>query len=138
MGKRLTDKQKKKIIREYVETENYSEVARRNKIAVNTVKNIVKHDNKVFEKCKHKKEENIKSVLAHMDAKKKDVNELIDRFLEAMKDEEKIENASLRELATAMGIIIDKYTANETTIDNNEDKIININLIPATRQDIEE
>lgn len=48
-----------------------------------------------------------------MDSKKNDVCGLIDKFLSAMGDDEKLAAATVNQLATAMGIVIDKYTANE-------------------------
>lgn len=48
-----------------------------------------------------------------MDSKKNDVCGLIDKLLAAMGDEDKLAAATVNQLATAMGIVIDKYTANE-------------------------
>ena len=42
MAARLTDRQKKKIIADYIQLESYNAVGRMNDVSPNTVKNIVK------------------------------------------------------------------------------------------------
>ena len=46
-----------------------------------------------------------------MDRQKDKVCGVLDKYLDAMQDNEKIGRANLLQLATAMGILIDKYTA---------------------------
>ena len=67
---KLTDKQIKHIIADYAETENLSETARRNNVSDTTVKRYVSSNKEVLELMEQKKEQNTKSVLAFMDAKK--------------------------------------------------------------------
>lgn len=113
MAKRLTDKQKKKIIADYVECGNYSEVARRHKVSDYTVKNIINADLETLRKLEHKKEENTKSVLEHMDNRADDVKSLIDRYMLEFMDEDKIKSLPLNQLSTVFGTIIDKFTMKE-------------------------
>ena len=47
--------QKKKIIADYIDNNNYSETARMNNVSVNTVKSIVIRNDEVAKKCKQKK-----------------------------------------------------------------------------------
>ena len=49
-----------------------------------------------------------------MDSRKNDVCALIDALLAAMNNPDKIAATPLNQLATTMGIVIDKFTANET------------------------
>lgn len=52
---KLTDKQKKKIIADYIDNNNYSETARMNgNISPNTVKSIVKGNTDIAKKCEEK------------------------------------------------------------------------------------
>ena len=111
VAKRLTDKEKKRIIADYVELGSYNAVAKKYRIADSTVKRIVLADGETQRKAEQKKAENTADVLAHMERQKDRVCGLLDRYLEAMGDEEKIEHAGLTQLATSMGILIDKYTA---------------------------
>ena len=57
-----------------------------------------------------KKEQNAADILAHMETKKDTVNLIIDRYLTALLDEEKIEKATPSQLTTALGTLIDKFT----------------------------
>jgi N6-adenosine-specific RNA methylase IME4 len=82
-------------------------------MSINGVKKVLKSDPELAEKCKLKKEENTVEVLAHMDKRKKDVCAIIDLLLEAIQNPEKIAATPLNQLATTMGIVIDKFTANE-------------------------
>lgn len=111
---KLSDRQKKKIIAEYVEGSTTRALAAKYDVSQTTIRRVLQSDKETAQKISKKKEENTKSVLEYMDSKKDSVCELIDKLLEAMNDPEKIAATSLSQLATTMGIVIDKYTANET------------------------
>lgn len=110
---KLSDKQRKKIIAEHLEGASTRCLAKKYKVSDTTIRRTIKQDPEVAEKVAHKKAENVASVLAHMDARKQNVCELIDKLVDAIGNPEKIEKATVNQLATAMGILIDKYTANE-------------------------
>lgn len=114
MSKRLTDKQKKKIIADYIQCQNYSEVGRTHGVSPNTVKAIVKKDPRTAGKCEQKKSENTQDVLEYMEGKKVEACRVIDLLLLEMQDEEKIKRTGLQAIATSLGIVIDKFTANAT------------------------
>lgn len=109
MGK-LTDKQKKQIIADYVDTGNYSEAARRNGVSRNTVKTIVLGDKGTAEKFQQKKEQNTADILDSLSAQSSKVvafcESSLDRLLEVIPQAKNV-----RDIATAVGIMIDKYTA---------------------------
>lgn len=111
MAARLTDRQKKKIIADYIQLESYNAVGRMNDVSPNTVKNIVKGNEDIARKCTQKKEQNTADILEYMERQKSGVCEILDIYLTELKKPEKIEAASLREIATTMAILIDKYTA---------------------------
>lgn len=110
---KLTDKQRKKIIAERVEGSSIRALAAKYGVATGTIQKVLKSDSNLAQKCAQKKAENTVSILAFMDSKKNDVCGLIDKLLAAMGDEDKLAAATVNQLATAMGIVIDKYTANE-------------------------
>ena len=83
MAKRLTTREKKQIIADYVEMENYSAVSRKYGISRNEVKAIVLADPETAEKCQRKKEKDTEDILAHMESKKEMVNKIIDKYLVA-------------------------------------------------------
>lgn len=58
----------------------------------------------------------MQSVLSHMDTRKNDVCAIIDNLLAAIGDPQKIADATVVQLATTLGILIDKYTKNEVVV----------------------
>ena len=97
---KLTDKEKKQILAHYVETQNYSETARLTGVSRATVQH-------------QKNEQNTKDVLGYMQTQKETVCKLITTYLAAMLDPEKIKKANVVQLATALGILIDKFTTQD-------------------------
>ena len=109
---KLTDKEEKKIIADYVETNNYSEVARLNGVSVNTVRRVIERQDsdELEKKVKQKKIENTKSTLEYMEEQHEVKKRLLDKLLKGMevKAEEIDMFTNIKDLATAYGIILDK------------------------------
>lgn len=107
---KLTDKQKKEIIADYVECQNYSETARKFKLDEKTIRNIVKKDNEFPKIAEQKSKENTEEVLEAMKKRSKRKIQLLDKLFEAM--DGKLDNidmfTNIKDLATAYGIIMDK------------------------------
>ena len=112
MAARLTDKQKKKIIADYVQLGSYNATAKVNGVSLNTVKKIVQGNADIAEMCNQKKDENTADILAYMDSQKGVVCEIIGKGLAALNDPEKLAEASPAQITTALGTLIDKFTAN--------------------------
>lgn len=112
---KLTDKQRKKMIADRVNGMSIRALAEKYGVSTSTVQSTIKRDKKVTQKITQKKEQNTAEVLAYMDSKKNDVCDLIDALLKEMRDGEKIKATPLNQLATTMGILIDKFTANEVS-----------------------
>lgn len=111
MAARLTDKQKKKIIADYVELGSYNAVAKSNGVSLNTVKKIVQENADIAEMCNQKKEENTADILAKMDERKDKVCNIIDLYLDELLNISQFKNLTPNQLTTAMGTLIDKWTA---------------------------
>lgn len=111
MAARLTDKQKKKIIADYIQLESYNAAAKINGVSPNTVKNLVTGNADIAQKCELKKEQNTAEILDYMERQSDDVCKVLGLYLGELKNPEKIKSAGLREIATTMAILIDKYTA---------------------------
>lgn len=109
-AQRLTDKQKKKIIADYVQCQNYRAVAKQNGVSPNTVRKIVASSPDTEQKCTIKKEQNTQDMLSYMDSRKERVQEIIDVYLGVLTDPEKLEGATLQQITTALGTLIDKWT----------------------------
>lgn len=107
---KLTDIQKKKIIADYVNNQNYSETARMNNISVESVRRVVKADDDFVNKSEAKKQENTISTIEYMQTQHETKKKILDKILKAIED--KAENVdmftNIKDLATAYGIILDK------------------------------
>ena len=107
MAKRLTDKDKKRILADYAETENYRETARNFGIDDRTVRKICKESTETTKLVEQKKEKNTADMLLFMDSRKHKAQNIIDNCLDILP--EKLEKANAVQLATVMAIIIDKF-----------------------------
>lgn len=112
MAARLTDRQKKIIIADYVECGSYRATAKRNGVSNDTVRRIVSSESEIVQKATQKKEQNTLDMLAYMESRKEQAKEVLDAYIKALADPEKIDCAKLSEVATAMGIVIDKFVNN--------------------------
>ncbi len=109
MAARLTDKQKKKIVVDYLETQSYSATARLNGVTHQTVKRIVQESPDFSEKLQQKKDMDTADIIAYMESKRDAVYNIIEIGLRILP--EKIETAkSATEVTTALGTLIDKWT----------------------------
>lgn len=109
MAARLTDKQKKKIIADYVQLGSYNATAKVNGVSLNTVKKIVQGNADIAEMCNEKKEQNTVDILAYMGSQKGIVCEILEKGLAALNSPEKLAEASPSQITTALGTLIDKW-----------------------------
>ncbi len=147
MAARLTDAQKKKIVADYAEIGSYAAVGRMNGVSDKTVKAIVKSDPETSRISEQKKKQNTLDMLQYMDDRRKKAQKVMDIYLEALSDPEKIKNASLSQIATAFGIIIDKFVKNTNATSDldklneilaNIDTMADIVRSPVPNRDIED
>ncbi len=110
MAARLTDKQKKKIIADYVQLGSYNAAAKLNGVSNHTVKKVVSEAPETSKKLQQKKEQNTADVIAYMESQKNDVCELLGLYINELKNPMKIQAAALKEIAVVLGVVIDKYT----------------------------
>lgn len=115
MAARLTDKQKKKIIADYVQLGSYNLVAKKNKVADTTVKRIVLSDAEMQKKAEQKKEENTADILEYMDSQKELVCDIIGKGLAELAKPAKLESATMSQITTAIGTLIDKWGLAKST-----------------------
>lgn len=114
MAARLTDRQKMKIVADYLENQSYSATARLNGVTHQTVKRVVQDSPDFSENLRRKKQENTADILAYMESKRKMVCDIIELGLSVLP--EKIEQArTATEVTTALGTLIDKFTAYKVT-----------------------
>ena len=118
MAAKFDDKKRKQIIADYIELESISAVARLHECSRTAVRNIVNSSSDIDSLFQEKKEQNTKDVLAHMEKRTEDACNVIDVFLDALKDKERLRRANILQIATAMGIVIDKFTNLSLNSDN--------------------
>jgi hypothetical protein len=111
MAARLTDRQKKKIIADYMAVESYNAVAKMNGVSKDTVKRIIQNCENFAQKAQQKKEDNTADIIAYMEKQRGVVCEIIGKGLNALNTPEKLAEATPAQITTAIGTLIDKWTA---------------------------
>lgn len=111
MANRLTDRQKKKIVADYLELGSYNATANRNGVSNHTVKRVVLEVPEISQKIKQKKADNTADILAYMESQRGLVCEIIGKGLAVLNDEEKLREATPAQITTALGTLIDKWAA---------------------------
>lgn len=121
MAARMTDKQKKKIVADYLETQSVNTAAKRNGVSWESAKKAIKAVRDIEKKLEEKKEQNTADILAYMESKRQEVCGIIDIGLSVLPD--KIRDArTASEVTTALGTLIDKFTANGRGIGDTREK----------------
>lgn len=128
---KLTDKQKKKIIADYVDNGNYSETARMNNTTDVTVRRVVEEDkDNVLEKVEQKKRENTQDMLQYLDSKKENKKRVIDLCFKALEDKLASPDmfTSIRDIAMVYGILVDKDLKYKELMNNRvkDDKLVKV------------
>ncbi len=108
MAARLTDAKKKKIVADYAQVGSYAEVGRMNGVNDKTVKAVVKNNPEITRISEQKKAENTADMLSYMESRKLKAQSVIDECLDILPG--KLGEASAAQVATVMGIVIDKFT----------------------------
>ena len=107
---KITDLEKKNIVADYVDCQNYSEVARKYNVSVEAIRRIDKEDDEIVKKHATKKEENTQTTIEYMQTQHETKKRILDKILTAI--ESKAEDVdmftNIKDLATAYGIILDK------------------------------
>lgn len=111
MAARLTDRQKKKIVADYLEVGSYNAAAKKNGVSNHTVKRIVQEVPEIADKVQRKKDENTVDILAYMESKRGFVCEIIGKGLDALNSPDKLAKATPAQITTALGTLIDKWSA---------------------------
>lgn len=110
MGARLTPKKKKQIIADRVEGLSIRKIAEKHGVSRYAVECAIKSDPDFSRKMTQKKEQTELDIFAYMDSRKAKAQQIIDIAFDKLTDPERWEKSSPQSIATALGIIIDKYT----------------------------
>ena len=109
MAARITEVRRKKILADYLETENYRETGRRNGVSDVTVRKLVMENSDFKRAIETKKEQDEADIIAYMDSKRDKVCKIIALGLDALADPEKLRGATPAQITTALGTLIDKW-----------------------------
>ena len=115
---KLSDRQHKAMIARYAETNNFSQVAKEFGVSVNTVKNHCNADENIAHICAQKKEQNTLDMIEFLDSRKSKAQDFLDLAFEYLQDTKKLDKAGLQSIATAMGIVVDKFIQNAPQTDS--------------------
>lgn len=107
----ITDRQRKKILADYAEYGTLNATAKANGVSHHTVKRIIEEEPNFAKEVQAKKEQNTADILAYMENKRSIVCEIIDKGLNVLNSDEKLSEASPAQITTALGTLIDKWTA---------------------------
>lgn len=120
---KLTDRQRKRIIAEYIDGDgkvSQKSLAQKYGVSESAIRKVLS-DEKVRKSADIKKEENLQDMLAFLDSRKKSAQQLIDLIMAEMP--ESIRKASLREKSGALKILSEVFsvkteqTSTDTGID---------------------
>ena len=109
MAARITEVRRKKILADYLETENYRETGRRNGVSDVTVRKLLMENSDFKRAIEAKKEQDEADIIAYMDSKRDKVCKIIALGLDALADPEKLRGATPAQITTALGTLIDKW-----------------------------
>lgn len=109
MVAKLNDKRKKQVAVDRVEGMTIRQLAKKYNVSTTTIQRALKYDTEVTQIVTKKKEQNTADVLGYMEEKKEKVCGIIDKTLDILDDADKLKKSSPQALATAMGILIDKF-----------------------------
>ena len=110
MAARLTDRQKKKILADYLETQSVNAAAKKNKVSWDAANKVLKEAGEVEKKLEQKKDQNTADILAYMESQRDIICQIIGKGLAVLNDPEKLAEATPSQITTALGTLIDKWT----------------------------
>ena len=109
---KLTDKQKKRIIADRVNGMSFRKLAEKYHVSTTTIQKVLNNNKEVAQKITHKKEQNTLDMLSFLDAQKGEAQDFIKLAMKYLQDDKKLERTGVQAIATAMGIVIDKFIQN--------------------------
>lgn len=119
-ARKISEKQRKKIIADWALEGSYRAAARKNDVSPNTVRRLVLADPKAAGTAQDKKRACARDMLSYMDGQRDAVCTIIGQGLEELSNPERLKTAPIRDIATTMGILIDKWTRAQQTAQGKE------------------
>lgn len=107
--KRLSEKEKNRILADYVLLGSYNAAAKKNKCSPNTVKRLVLARPADVASAEDGKNACARDILSYMEGQRDAVCSIIGKGLEALMDPAMMANATPNQITTAIGTLIDKW-----------------------------
>lgn len=120
MAARLTDRQKKKIVADYIELQSFNAVSKIHGVSRQTVKNVVDKMPDIGQKLQQKREENTKDALQHLEKRFNQMISALDLQLAELNDQEKAKAAPLSQNSTSFGTLVDKMLLVQDKLSNSK------------------
>lgn len=109
MARQLTKDEKAQIVADMAILGNKSEVARKWGISDTTVRNLIRNNSEYSEKVEQKKAECVQTMQEYLATKTSVATDIVTKILDELNKPERLEKASVKDIATVMGIIADKF-----------------------------
>ncbi len=107
--KRLSDREKNRILADYVLLGSYNAAAKKNKCSPNTVKRLVLARPEDVAGAAAGKNACARDILSYMEGQRDAVCSIIGKGLEALMAPDMMANATPNQITTALGTLIDKW-----------------------------
>ena len=111
--RRIEPERRMKILADYALEGSYRAAARKNSVSPDTVRRIVQENPEMARAADAEKNARARDVMSYMQGKADTVCEIIGNGLGVLSDPERMQEAKLRDIATMLGILIDKWAMSD-------------------------
>lgn len=108
--RRIEQERRMKILADYTLEGSYRAAARKNGVSPDTVRRIVRENPEMVQVADTQKNARARDLMSYMQGKADTVCDIIDNGLGVLSDPERMKEAKLRDIATMMAILIDKWS----------------------------
>lgn len=108
--RRIEQERRVKILADYTLEGSYRAAARKNGVSPDTVRRIVRENPDMVKVADTQKNARARDLMSYMQGKADTVCDIIDNGLGVLSDPERMKEAKLRDIATMMAILIDKWS----------------------------
>lgn len=108
--RRIEQERRMKILADYTLEGSYRAAARKNGVSPDTVRRIVRENTEMVKVADTQKNARARDLMSYMQGKADTVCDIIDNGLGVLSDPERMKEAKLRDIATMMAILIDKWS----------------------------
>lgn len=108
--RKIEQERRMKILADYTLEGSYRAAARKNGVSPDTVRRIVRENPEMVKVADTQKNARARDLMSYMQGKADTVCDIIDNGLGVLSDPKRMKEAKLRDIATMMAILIDKWS----------------------------